>query len=107
MLAKFTRPRTHKPLKRARLFKLLDHRNARSVVWINGPPGSGKSTLAASYLEARGIKALWFQVDEGNRDPATLFTYLREAVGSHTKRKKLPAFGADYSQRAMASITPT
>jgi LuxR family transcriptional regulator, maltose regulon positive regulatory protein len=89
-LAKLTRPRLHAVVKRVRLFKLLDQREGYPIIWVNGPPGSGKTTLVASYLETRDAKTFWYQVDEGDCDPATLFHYLAELAKQSKSRKKIP-----------------
>ena len=63
--AKITRPSQPGVLPRKRLFALLDQRRSSSVVWVMGPAGSGKTTLVSSYLDARDIDCLWYQVDQG------------------------------------------
>src|SRR3990172_8069499 len=67
-IAKITRPKITGVYERKRLFKLLDQRLERPVVWISAPAGSGKTTLVASYLDARKLPCLWYQVDEGDSD---------------------------------------
>lgn len=78
--AKTTRPVMASYVPRERLFARLDGAPGRRCAWISGPPGSGKTTLAASYVEARGQRALWYHVDADDADVATFFYYLRHAA---------------------------
>ncbi|MDY0040515.1 MAG: hypothetical protein RBS57_09405, partial [Desulforhabdus sp.] len=96
--AKISRPSSSGVFPRDRLFRLLDHSRDQSILWITGPPGSGKTTLMASWLEARQMHSLWYQVDEGDSDPASFFYYLRLAAkrANPRKRKPLPLFTAEY-----------
>lgn len=80
--AKLARPRLHDVLARTRLFGVLDRARKRPVVWLGAQPGAGKTTLLASYLDARKEKALWYQVDASDADPAAFFYHLRMAVQS-------------------------
>lgn len=78
-LAKTTRPSLSSVLPRERLFRRVDEARGATVLWLTGPPGSGKTTLVASWLESRGMEAIWYQVDRGDADPATFFYYMGEA----------------------------
>jgi hypothetical protein len=66
-----------------------------------GPPGrsGGKTSLAAGFLE-HGWKGahLWFQLDEGDGDPARFFFYLQKGLerASRRRRPDLPSFGPEY-----------
>jgi ATP/maltotriose-dependent transcriptional regulator MalT len=75
-LAKITRPVAHGAVQRERLFDLLDAAGAYPATWVAGPPGAGKTTLITSYLEARALPHLWYKIDAGDHDPASLFGYL-------------------------------
>jgi ATP/maltotriose-dependent transcriptional regulator MalT len=81
-LAKLTRPRLHKAVHASACIACSTKpvsTNLRSgVVWT--PPGAGKTTLVASWLDARDIKGIWYQVDSGDALIfATFFYYLGEA----------------------------
>lgn len=98
-LAKLTRPRSEGLLRRERLFAELDEASKRPVLWIAGPPGAGKTSLVASYLEARKLSGVWYQIDRNDADPATFFYYLGVAVGelAGKKTKPLPLFTEDFA----------
>ncbi len=78
--AKTTRPAIGSAVPRERLFARLDGAPGRTVAWISGPAGSGKTTLAASYVEARGYRCLWYQLDADDADVATFLHYLGQAA---------------------------
>jgi ATP/maltotriose-dependent transcriptional regulator MalT len=97
-LAKLSRPRLHQAVARPRLFEALDEACKRPLVWVAAPPGSGKTTLVATYLEHNAVRALWYQVDAGDSDPATFFHYLTRAA-SHTSTRgsaALPVLVAEH-----------
>lgn len=85
---------------RKRLFRVLDHMRKQPIIWVSGPAGSGKTTLIANYLDARKIPCLWYQIDEGDADPATFFYYLGKAAKKAAPRiqKPLPLLTPEYLQ---------
>ena len=98
-LAKLTRPRLHGAANRERLFARLDECRARkAAVCVVGPPGAGKTTVVATWLDARAIKGIWFQIDSGDADLATFFYYLGEAAKpfSGKKQRPLPLLTPEY-----------
>lgn len=99
-LAKLNPPRLPAIVERPRLYRLLDRARKRPVIWINAPPGFGKTTLVASYLRARKLRSLWYQVDEGDSDLATFFHYLGVAAkqAAPLTRTSLPHLTPEYLQ---------
>ncbi len=79
-IAKISTPRLFGIVARRRLFVCLDENRGRPLICVDGPPGAGKTTLVASYLEARRVPTLWYQVEPGDADPANLFHYLTLAA---------------------------
>lgn len=97
-LAKITRPSPAEIFPRKRLFRLLDQVRSRSVIFVSGPPGSGKTSLVTSYIHARKLPCLWYQMDEGDTDLATFFYYMGLAAKKAAPRYKrpLPLFTPEY-----------
>ena len=83
---------------RRRLFDRLDRLRERPVIWMCGPAGCGKTTLVGSYLEALRLPLLWYQVDAGDKDPATFFYYMGLAAkrAAPRYRKPLPLLTPEY-----------
>jgi DNA-binding SARP family transcriptional activator len=95
-VAKITRPAPAGCYPRKRLFRALDRGLKRPILWISGPPGSGKTTLVTSYVAARKLPCIWYQVDPRDGDVATCFYYLGLAA-----RKVAPRF-----RKALPLLTP-
>jgi LuxR family transcriptional regulator, maltose regulon positive regulatory protein len=97
-LAKITRPTYARVLPRARLFRLLDA-PAHSLVWVSAPPGAGKTAFLSSYLQARRVGHVWYQLDAADGDLPTFFHYLgvaAERAGSQDPLS-LPHLTAEYA----------
>ncbi len=75
---------------RVRLFDALERARQKPVVWLAAPAGSGKTTLISSYATACRMPCLWYQLDEGDGDPATFFYYLYRAAQNETQPHILP-----------------
>lgn len=89
-IAKVTRPVLRNAFPRNRLFRLLDRARKRPIVWISAPAGSGKTTLVGSYLSAREIPFLWYQVDQSDKDIASFFYYMGLAAQRAAPRRREP-----------------
>ncbi len=94
---KLTPPRPARLYPRTRLFDLLDRLRAEHrVLWVSAPGGAGKTSLATSYLSARKLPVLWYQVDQGDGDIASFFYYM----GLAAKR------AAPWHKTALPLLTP-
>jgi len=94
---KIARPTTLGVVVRERLFARLDGASA-PVVWICGAPGSGKTTLISSYVAARRLPSIWYQLDAGDNDPASFLHFL--GVGARRppfKPRRLPTLPSEAS----------
>lgn len=103
---KIASPRMSGILQRERLFRSLDLGLERPALWVSGPGGAGKTTLVASYVAARALPALWYQLGEGDADPSTFFYNLGQAVKQTfpRSRKQLPLLSMEY-QSSLPSFT--
>lgn len=95
--AKITSPKFSGVFQRKRLFTLLDRCCNKPAIWITGPPGAGKTILVSSYLEARRLPCIWYQIDSGDEDIATFFYYMGIAAKrASPRRRPLPLFTQEY-----------
>ncbi len=97
-IAKIVRPGAKGIYPRKRLFRLLDRGRKFPIIWMTGPPGSGKTSLVASYLDARKLPCLWYQIDERDADIASFFYYMGVAAtkAGPRKGKPLPLLTPEY-----------
>lgn len=89
--AKLVSPDAQQAMQRPRLFNQIEEHEA-ACIWIHGPPGSGKTTLAASYLQARRLSPVWYQVDRDDAEISTFFFFLSMLFNSRvTRAHRVPA----------------
>ena len=95
--AKICIPQLTEVYRRERLFRVLDAAVRKRVVWIAAPAGAGKTSVVTTYLEARSLPALWYNVDSRDSDVANLFHYLAMAARLASKRRGpvLPVFSVE------------
>ena len=60
--------------------------------------GAGKTTVLATWIDARRLPGIWYQVDPGDADLATFFYYLAQASRrfSSSRRRPLLALTSEY-----------
>ncbi|MEO8441465.1 MAG: hypothetical protein ABI547_03195, partial [Betaproteobacteria bacterium] len=70
-------------------------------VWIGAQPGAGKTALVGSYLAARSLRVLWYQVAAADADPSTFFYRLAQHAQQFRpqlrSRAPLPLFTPEYA----------
>lgn len=99
-LAKLTRPSAARLLLRQRLVQqLLPQPDTKAVAYIHAPAGSGKTSLAATFAERLQVPCLWYQVDAGDNDLASVFYHLRIAATSAFagEARHLPLLTPEYA----------
>jgi len=103
-LSKFTPPSIERVYERTRLFEKIDQaRKDAKVIWVAAPAGSGKTTLVASYIQAKILKPIWFQVDDGDADIASFFYYLGLGIQKlYPKDKPMPLLTPEYQAGVQA-----
>ncbi|MEA3385269.1 MAG: BTAD domain-containing putative transcriptional regulator [Thermodesulfobacteriota bacterium] len=106
-LPKLNRPSLTNVFTRKQLFGRLDQLRKQPVIWVTGPPGCGKTTLISSYVEDSDIPCLWYQIDEGDADPATFFYYMGLAANTTAlqERETLPLLTPEHLQD-ISKFTP-
>jgi LuxR family transcriptional regulator, maltose regulon positive regulatory protein len=92
---KLTPPDAAGLIARQRLHDLADTRRG-GVVWVSSPAGGGKSSFVATWCHALGdARVVWFHVDAGDSDPASLFAWLARTVDDPAAAAGLPQWSVE------------
>jgi len=102
--AKISQPKISGIFPRTHLFNQLNAHQQQLAVWLSGPPGSGKTSLVSSYFDTQDTKMVWYQMDEGDADIATFFSYLGQSIKKSTPRKRghIPVVTPEFEQKITA-----
>lgn len=65
---------------RPHLIDLIVSQLDQKIAILTAPPGYGKTTLMVDAARASALPVLWYQLDEGDNDPATFIAYLLQGV---------------------------
>lgn len=80
---------------RPRLLARIRAGQEGKLTLISAPAGFGKTTLVSSWLAEQGTTAAWLSLDDNDKDPYRLLTYLIAAIQT---------VKADFGQRMMATL---
>ncbi|WLD56797.1 LuxR C-terminal-related transcriptional regulator [Salinispirillum sp. LH 10-3-1] len=69
-------------IRRPRLLTRIDAGREGKLTLISAPAGFGKTTLVSSWLADQGATAAWLSLDDNDKDPYRLLTYLIAAIQS-------------------------
>ena len=67
-------------VKRSRILQALDAGEGARLTLVAAPAGYGKTTAVRAWCESREGSFAWVTLDEGDNDPARLWTYVATAV---------------------------
>jgi LuxR family maltose regulon positive regulatory protein len=79
--AKLSLPHQGFILGRPRLRRLIEPARGGGVVGLVAGPGCGKSAFIVDVLRSTEGRAVYFSLDEGDRDPIRFLTYLMAGLG--------------------------
>lgn len=81
---------------RARVITALEDALRTPACWIMGPAGTGKTLALVDYINRAKRPVIWYRVDEGDDDAASLFHDLGLLLPA-AARKLLPTFAPEYA----------
>jgi len=112
-IAKINRPVFESALERKRLNSIMDGDGGEPLIWVSGPAGIGKTTFISNYINHKSIPCIWYQWDNGDKDPATFYYYFGQAARKETTLNSediasyTPEYASDpvaFSQRYFETI---